>query len=165
MKIQDKNGKLDIVDFNELEAYKIASKIEQDGIAFYENLVNGVKDAGAKEKLKYLLSEEKKHLGFFQGCLSKVQEKIDDGFEEDDLLKYMDYGVFQPYEHMQQMKDIIDDLDKALDIGIIVEDRTVKFYQACKEAISAPQAKKELQNIIDEEERHKALLLKMLSKA
>lgn len=164
MKIQEKNDKLQIVDFNELEAYKIASKIEQDGIAFYKNLASGVKDEGAREKLTHLLGEEKKHLSFFQERLSKVEEKIEDGFEEDDLLKYMDYGIFQPYEHMNQMKNIIDDVDKALDIGIIVEDRTVKFYQACKEMISVKEAQQEIQNIINEEEKHKQLLLSMLSK-
>ena len=163
MKIEEREGKLTIVDFNELEAYKIAAKIEQDGISFYENLANGVKQDGAKEKLEHLLEEEKKHLKFFEWCLSKVEEKLEDGFEEDDLLKYMDYGVFQPYQHMNQMKDIIDDVDKALDIGIIVEDRTVKFYQACKDKITSQEAKKEIQNIIDEEEKHKELLLGMLS--
>ncbi|MFC1709033.1 ferritin family protein [Candidatus Omnitrophota bacterium] len=165
MRIEEKEGKLQIVDFNELEAYKIASKIEQDGISFYQNLVNGVKDESARGKLKYLLEEEKKHLNFFQGCLSKAEEKIEDGFEEDDLLKYMDYGIFQPYEHMNQMKDIIDDVAKALDIGIIVEDRTVKFYQACKDKLTSKEARQEIQNIISEEQRHKELLLGMLSEA
>jgi len=165
MKIQDEQGKLQIVDFNELEAYKIASKIEKDGISFYRNLVNGIKDKGAREKIQYLLSEEKKHLSFFEDCLSKAGEDTEDGFEDDDLLSYMDYGIFQPYKHINQMKDIIDDVDKALDIGIIVEDRTVKFYQACKDKVTAKAAQKELQNIIDEEEGHKELLLNMLSKA
>jgi rubrerythrin len=164
MKIQDKNGKLQIVDFNELEAYKIASKIEQDGIIFYENLIDGVKDQAAKNKLQYLLVEERKHLSFFQDCLSKVGADKEDGFEDDDLLNYMDYGIFQPYEHMSQMKDIIDDVDEALDIGIIVEDRTAKFYQVCKDKVSSQKTKQELGNIIKEEERHKELLLDMLSK-
>lgn len=165
MKIQEKNGQLQIVDFNELDAYKIASKIEKDGISFYQNLVNGLKDKGAKEKIQYLLREEKQHLSFFEGCLSKVGENTEDGFEDDDLLSYMDYGIFQPYEHMSQMKDIIDDVDKALDIGIIVEDRTVKFYQACKDKVASKPTQKELQNIINEEEKHKELLLNMLSKS
>jgi rubrerythrin len=165
MKIEERNNKLQIVDFNEMEAYKIASKIERDGISFYENLVNGIKDKGAKEKILYLLGEEKKHLSFFEACLSKTGEDREDGFEDDDLLSYMDYGIFQPYEHMNQMKDVIDDVDKALDIGIIVEDRTVKFYQACKDKVTSKDTKKELQNIINEEEKHKELLLSMLSKA
>lgn len=165
MKIQEKNGKLDVVDFNELDAYKIASKIEQDGIAFYKNLANGVKDDAAKKRLEFLLSEEKRHLSFFQDCLSKVEEKAEDGFEDDNLLSFMDYGIFQPYEHMSQMKDVIDDVDKALDIGIIVEDRTVKFYQACKDKLISQDAKQELENIINEEQKHKELLLSMLNKA
>jgi rubrerythrin len=163
MRIEEKNGKLQIVDFNELEAYKIASKIERDGIDFYGNLADGIKNKDAKDKIKFLIAEEKKHLSFFEGRLSDANQDVEDDFEEDDLLKYMDYGIFQPYQNMKEMKDIIDDVDKALDIGIIVEDRTVKFYQVCKDKIQSQETKREIQNIIDEENKHKTMLLGMLS--
>ncbi len=42
MKIEEREGKLVIVDFNELEAYKVASKIEKDGIRFYDNLIQKI---------------------------------------------------------------------------------------------------------------------------
>ncbi len=158
MRIEEKDGKLIIVDFNELEAYKVASTIEKDGIRFYENLIRKITDESVKESLAFLLEEENKHLAFFQKHLSRIGQTREDGFEEDDLLNYMEYGIFEPYQSMSAMRDIIDDVTKAIDLGIIVEDRTVKFYQACKAHVLSKTTKEELQHIIDEENRHKKLL-------
>jgi len=158
MKISEKKGTLTIVDFNELDACKIASKIERDGITFYQNLIEKVADTGARERLCFLLGEEKKHLAFFEEWLNQAAQTREDNFEEDDLLSYMDYGIFQPYQRMGEMKDLIDDVAKALDLGVIIEDRTVKFYEACKEKVSSKKTKKQLGDIIAEEEKHKALL-------
>ena len=158
MRIEEKDGKLVIVDFNELEAYKVASKIEKDGIRFYGSLIRKITDESVKESLAFLLEEENKHLALFQKHLSRIGQTIEDGFEEDDLLNYMEYGIFQPYQSMSAMTEIIDDVTKAIDLGIIVEDRTVSFYQACKAHVLSKTAKEELQYIIDEENRHKKLL-------
>lgn len=162
MKIQEKDGKLTIVDFNELEAYKVASKIEKDGIRFYSNLIQKIADASVKESLAFLLGEENKHLALFQKHLSRVSQTTEDGFEEDDLLNYMEYGIFQPYQEMGAVMDVIDDVVKAIDLGIIVEDRTVKFYEACKAHVASKATQEELQHIIDEEKKHKKLLESML---
>ncbi len=158
MKIEEKNGGLAIVDFNELEAYKIASKIESDGISFYTNLSAGIKNKKIQEIVNSLIQEEREHLKFFQEQLSIKNQSIDDGFEDDDLLRFMDYGIFKPYQEMKQMKDLIYDTQKALDLGIIVEDKSIKFYQACQRSVNSPDTKKELSNIIKEEEKHKAKL-------
>jgi rubrerythrin len=162
MKIKQSNGKLNIVDFNEFEAYKVACKIEEDGISFYKNLCSSIKNKLVKEKLEYLLQEEKKHLKFFDGRLSEIGSE--DGFEEDDLLKYIDYGIFQPYQDMKEMKDLVEDVVRALDLGILMEDKSIKFYQACRDKVSSSKAKAELENIIDEENRHRVLLEEMLDK-
>lgn len=36
MKVEEKNNKLVITDFNEIDAYKIAYKVEKDGLDFYK---------------------------------------------------------------------------------------------------------------------------------
>lgn len=162
MKIEEKNGKLNIIDFNEIEAYKIACKIEEDGISFYQNVLSGMENKSVKEKLEFLLGEEREHLKFFEECLSAQNQRYEDGFEEDNLLKYMDYGIFQPYQDRKGMKDVVDDIEKALDLGILIEDKTIKFYQACRDKVSSLKAKQELQDIIKEESHHRAVLEDML---
>ncbi len=162
MKIEEREGNFTIVDFNELEVYKIASKIEKDGLLFYEKLYNEVEDKEVKKRLKFLLCEEEEHLKFFEGCLNNAREKMEDGFENDDLLNYMDYGIFQPYQSIENMGEKINDVKKALRLGIIVEEKSIKFYQACQENISSVETREELQNIIEEEKRHKDLLQNIL---
>lgn len=163
MKIQEKNGGLVIVDFNELEAYKIASKIESDGISFYTNLSSGIKNKKIQETVNSLIQEEREHLKFFQEKLSVKNQSVEDGFEDDDLLAYMDYGIFKPYQDVKQMKDLIYDTQKALNLGIMVEDKSIKFYQACQRSVDSADTKKELGNIIKEEEKHKANLEGLLN--
>ena len=75
----------------------------------------------------------------------------------------MDYGIFEPYQSIRDLGDKLDEVKKALKLGVIVEEKSIKFYQACRDNVSSPETKKELQGIIEEEERHKALFEEMLS--
>lgn len=164
MKIEEKNGEFLITDFNEIEAYKIARKIEEDGIGFYEGILASEKDEGVSGELRFLIQEEKEHLKFFEWCLFEARQKIEDGFEEDDVLNYMNYGIFEPYRHIAGLADKIDDEKKALRLGIAIEEKSIKFYKACRAEVSSPDAKKELSNIIEEEKRHKTRFEDMLSR-
>ncbi len=65
---------------------------------------------------------------------------------------------------MKEIKDLVDDLEKVLDLGVLIEDKSIKFYQACRDKVSSAKAKSELKNIIDEENRHRVLLEEMLDK-
>lgn len=147
MRIEEKEGNLVITDFNELEAYKIACKIEADGIDFYKS----------KEVFNFLLAEEQKHLKLFNELLFKLKEGREDSFEGDDLLSTIDYGIFMPVKKINSPRE-------ALQLGIIIEDRSIKFYEFCKDRVSSNTAKKEISNIISEEHKHKELLEEMLKK-
>ena len=162
MKIEEKDDRLVITDFDELEAYKIACKIEKDGIEFYKSLSENTKDKSIEEKLRFLLGEEEKHLKFFSQCLDELRQKKGDGFEEDDLLNYMDYGVFQPFANAKEkVIEKLDDVKKAIHLGILIEDGSIKFYEACKDK-AHPEVKGELENIIEEENKHRSLLEKIM---
>ena len=129
MKIEEKGADLVITDFSELETYKIAIKIEKDGISFYENLIKDEKHINAKQELEFLLQDEKKHLKTFEKHLYELREKENDNFETDDLLDYMDYGIFHPYQDIKDLSEILNDEKKALRLGIALEDKSIKFYK------------------------------------
>ena len=76
----------------------------------------------------------------------------------------MDYGIFQPYQSMNELPDKIEDINRALRLGIVVEEKSVKFYQSCMDNLSASVTKQEVGNIIEEEKRHKILLESLLAK-
>lgn len=158
MKVSEEQGKLIISDFNELEAYKIAVKIEEDGIRLYKKLLEKSIFNKAKEVLSFLLNEEKKHLKFFEGCIAALRQTKEDSFEEDNLLKDIDYGIFSPYDGLKDLEKKIDVARKALKLGLIIEENSIKFYALCSEEVNNSQAKKEIAAIIDEERKHKVLI-------
>jgi len=100
MKIEDKEGKLVVVDFDEFEAYRIAVKVEYDGIRFYDVFALSVDDPELKRVVGVLLAEERKHLAFFEGCIDRLRREKDDLSEDDSLLNSMDFGIFEPYQSM-----------------------------------------------------------------
>ena len=80
------------------------------------------------------------------------------------MFNYLDYGVFKPYQDLNNMADKISDVKSTLRLGIIIEDKSIKFYQACSQKVASGETKIGLQDIIKEEARHKILLEDLLSK-
>jgi len=158
MRIEEKDGNLAIVDFDEVEAYKIARKIEKDGIEFYRRLLAKTTQAKAKDALKFLLEEEKGHLEFFEDRLQELEQKAGELTEDDDLLGSLDYGIFWPYQNIEELENIVDDPRKALKLGLVIEDKSLKFYQSCQGKVTSPEVREEIANIIREESRHKKIL-------
>jgi rubrerythrin len=163
MKIEEKDGSFIITDFNESEAYKIASKIEEDGISFYSQVLAQTQNPQVKEKVQYLLEEEKKHLKFFQKRLYEISESKCDANDEDNLLSYMEYEVFKPFREAKDLPESIKDAKTALNIGIIAENSSINFYLALKEQVSSFETKEELAQIIEEEKRHREIFERLLS--
>lgn len=164
MKIEEKDGEFIITDFSELESYKIACKIEKDGVDFYQRLLDNEKKEEAKKALQFLIKEEKEHLKLFERRLFEIREKVEDQFEEDDLLSYMSYCVFQPFQEIGNLADKIADVKKVLRLGIAIEEHSIKFYKACRDRVSSIATKKELGYIIEEEKRHKLWCEDMLGR-
>ena len=164
MKIEEREGQFVIVDFNEREAYAIACKVEKDGIWFYGQLLEVIADTETKMIIEHLINDERKHLAFFAERLAHLQTEEEEGFEEDNLLKDIDFGMFQPYQNMENIGEIVDDLKKALRLGITVENKSIQFYETCKEQVSDAGTQEELEHIVKEEAKHKATLEHILDK-
>lgn len=163
MRIEEKDGDLVIVDFNELEAFKIASKIERDGVDFYEKLAERAAGGRVRDTLNLLAGQERDHLEFFNGELCRLRENQQDDFEEDDLLGSIDYGIFQPYRSIEELEKALDAPRKVLRMGISIEEKSVRFYELCMRHISSSEAQNGVAGIVEEEREHKRLLEDMLA--
>ena len=163
MKIEEKNHELIITDFDELEAYKLAYKIEKDGLAFYKKLAQKIEDPKIKEVLDFLIEQENDHLKFFQDCLFELRKTQEDQGEDNDLLEAIDLGIFQPYESMQDLEKVLTQANKALRLGMIVEEKSIKFYKSCQQQVSSQRAKEGISKIIDQEHKHKDLIENLLT--
>ena len=163
MKIEEKEGHLIITNFNELEAYEIACRIEKDGRSFYEELLKKTLNQPLKETLEFLIKDEENHLKFFEAQIVRLRTQQDKDQEENDLLNSLDYGVFSLYQSAEQIEAIINNPRKVLSLGLAVEKKSIDFYEKCKEKVFSLNTKVELQRIIDEEKKHRALFEKMLA--
>ena len=149
----DKSGKLTISDFSSIQAYKIAVKMESDGIDFYRDLLRQVRDVETQHEIEFLIEQEKSHLEIFQGLLNRVKQAQDDAFEEDDIVEYIKSRIFdvsQEKEKAQKMEHRHTALEEALDM----ERRSIVFYDGCLAQAKESQAKEAFKKIIEEEKKH-----------
>ena len=83
MKVQKgKDGRVLVTDFSPAQALKIAIKMEQDGMAFYKDLLDQVKDEEARREIGFLIAQEQEHLDTFAGLLKAQNEKADEVFRK-----------------------------------------------------------------------------------
>jgi len=149
----DKAGKIALSDFSAVQAYKIAIKMEEDGIAFYKDLAANIKDKEAKREIGFLIEEEEKHLATFLGLLAGEKEIRGDAFEEDDIVNYMNAHVFDTSLEAEELPRM-EHRHTALEEALHMERRSIVFYDECLAAAKDPQSKKAFKNIIEEERKH-----------
>ncbi len=166
MKIEEKGGRLKVVDFDRAEAYMIAEKIEKDGIRFYEYLADKEKNEQTKEIFRFLIEQERDHLRLFETRLVEEKSKSETEvcYEENDLFSSFDYQIFKPYEEQEHLENIVNSPRKALKLAIIMEERSIDFYAAVRERVEDPAAGEELTRIIDEEKKHMETFRRMLGR-
>ena len=82
------DGRIELGDFNALQAYKIARKLEKDGMVFYQKLLSHLPDEAINSAVKYLLESEKEHLEFFESKITQEEEKQEGDFEDEDIVDY-----------------------------------------------------------------------------
>jgi rubrerythrin len=164
MKIDYNKGRIEITDFDSLEAYKIARKMEKDGIAFYQKLQSGNLSPEVSRAVGFLLQEEKKHLKLFEDKIFEIRKDAEDGFEEEAIADYLDSKVFAPFDSLDNLDKYLTDKNKALKLGISIEKNSISFYQACLANVQGAQTKRELELLIKEENSHLAILENLLNK-
>lgn len=151
-------GEVLLSDFNALQAYKIARKLEKDGIDFYSKVLETSGDKELNSAIKYLIESEKDHLSFFQARISQLQAEAVDGFEEEDVTDFIDSSIFRPEELAQRESIDFAEPESALNYGVIVETKSVSFYSAMLENVTDEAAREAVQAIIAEEKKHLATL-------
>jgi rubrerythrin len=149
MKIRDTGTGIQLYDFTAPEAYRIACKIEHEGIRFYQLLIDKAADAGVKELVTRLRDAEAEHLKIFEQLLAGAGGKPGQ-WEDDDLLDSVDDAIFSITENQVTAADF----GQALQLGIIIEKRSLAFYLEVEKHTAGSEGKHALRQVIDEERRH-----------
>ena len=150
MKIDYKGDEIIISDFKPLEAYKIARRLEAEGINFYSIFLSSVDDVDAEKAVYSLLTEERKHLKFFNQKVEDLSGPLD----ENSIVDEIDTRIFAPFGESVDLASVIKDGNKAIELGILFEKRSISFFKACLDKTSDAPAKKAFEDIVKEEEKH-----------
>jgi len=162
MKVSYKEGKISITGFNPVEAYKISCKIEKQGIEFYAKLLKKNFDAATNEIMKFLLFEEEAHLKLFEEKLLEAKQTLEDGFEEDSVFDYVDAKIFYPFDAIAELDKALKNREKAIRLGIKIENNSIAFYEACLLGAKEKDTKDDLKWLISQENQHLSKLQELL---
>jgi len=154
MKVALDGDEIKLYDFSALQAYKIGKHLEEQGIQFYENMLHNATDDGLKEGLRFLLAEEKAHLTFFIQNIEELTKTSEDGFEGDDIAAYMDSNVFTLFADNEEIQRIVQDREKAINFGKIIEKRSISFYEGCVENTNDQKVKSAFEGLVEAERQH-----------
>ena len=147
------DGTVRIGGFNAIQAYRIARKMENDGIAFYENVRGTTRDERIKTAVTVLIDSEKKHRSFFEDALEKSNARSDNGFEEDDIVDYVSSNVFENADK-KEARTVLDDARSVVALGAEFEKKAIAFYSALLQHTDDAESQKALRVIINEERQH-----------
>ena len=149
MKVKDTGSGIQIYDFTAAEAYAIACTLEREGIRFYQLLMEKTADPQARQIVNYLLNSETEHLRIFEKLLENEEDE-DSEDDEDDLIGSVDNGVFAVPDSEVHAADF----ERALELGIIVEKRSLAFYLEVAKHTASREGKDALRKVIEEERQH-----------
>ena len=154
MKVDFSTDEVKISDFDELEAYRIARKLERDGVYFYTRMREEMLQPEIRDVVDMLISDEKKHLSLFEEkveALCREQKVLD---EDETLADIVDSHVMDTLKDPEQVANILCDPQEALRLGISTEKRSISFYKNLLQSTGDESGRDALAKIIHEEEEH-----------
>jgi rubrerythrin len=155
--VEVKIGKDHIVisDFDELEVWKIAMKVEIDGEKYYKSVIGKSSDPRVIRTFKRLAEDERQHYEKFKG-LFEVELRsrgIDPAStdSEEGIFTYMDSGIFSKDAEAKSVKDAVLNAQ-------IVELRSMLFYKEILKNTKNEGSGQALSEIIEQEQMHLNIL-------
>ena len=141
--------------FTLAEIYDLGIRIEKNGEKFYREALKQAWSTPIAGMLKMLAEEEVKHVDFFEKRMDALKQK-----RENPLLDEMGASMLKDILGNQtfSLKDTdvstIKDVNELIAIAIEFEKDTILFYEMVGSFMTDDEARRELQEIIEEEERH-----------
>ena len=149
--------------FNAYEALRIATEMEQDGLAFYEALAGAAKNEKVRKLSERLAEEEKDHIRRFQEMIDA--ERLDNAWSLDELQLLDDYlnatvkrGVFPGKAAAAKIGECVANLSEALLLAIHMENMAVEYYSKLHDTCTYDTGKKAFAQLVKEEKKHAASL-------
>ncbi|MBU0686254.1 MAG: ferritin family protein [Candidatus Margulisbacteria bacterium] len=165
MKIFNEGENIVIGDFDEIEALRVAVKLENDGMKFYLKSSELAPDEETKQMFKNLVKEEAKHIQRFEkraeeiGKAKNIEVDLSRGGEEE-FFDFIDPGVFGDTLNIEKVIAGVNNCLDALTIGEQSEVNAINFYKAILKHNDSEAGKAVIKDIIKEEQKHLKTLIK-----
>ena len=160
MEFVERDGKMVLMDFDPSEALMLAMYVEAEGARFYRELSRRTKQKHIVNELQFLLKEEESHSKTFKDLLVSMGGGVPEIPDEDVVASLT--GVFGPIRKLRT-EDILCDNAEALRLGATVKKRMISFFQSLLEQTNNSEARRVLEDIIKQEERHLGKLKLLLA--
>ena len=152
-------------DFNAEEIFKLAIRIEENGIRFYQKAASLQSDVSKREMLERLAKMEAHHKKTFESMSKtlsegeKAQTLFDPKGESSQYLAVMadrhgGEGSPSAADALTGKESMIDIIDIAIDL----EKESILFYIGLKDLVPPQYGREEIDHIISEERKHIVLL-------
>jgi rubrerythrin len=141
--------------FTLAEVYNLAIGIEKNGEKFYRDALKQAWSAPIADMLTLLAEEEVKHVDFFVKRMDAVKQKRENPFLDEmgtSVLK--DILGNQTFSLKETDVSKIRSVDELVALAIEFEKDTILFYEMIGSFITDEKVRRQLEEIIEEEERH-----------
>jgi rubrerythrin len=154
MKVDFSGDEIRIYDFDELEAYRIARKLEEDGIYYYSRMKEEMLKPEIRNVIEMLLKDERTHLDLFERRIEELATKHDVVDEGETLADIVDSRVMDVLGDSKQVADILCNPQEAIRLGISVEKRSIAFYGQILQSTQDKTGKATIKGLIEQEKEH-----------
>ena len=141
--------------FTLAEIYDLGIRIEKNGEKFYRDAMKEAWSAPIADMLKRLAEEEVQHVDFFVKRMDALKQK-----RENPLMDEMSASMLkdilgnQTFSLKETDVSTIRSVDELVALAIEFEKDTILFYEMVGSFMPEEEARRELKEIIEEEERH-----------
>ena len=150
--------------FDDLEAVKIATAMERNGLDFYVRATARTRDPNVKKMFLRLGDEERNHITLFEDLQKKLQAAPPrpGAADDDETAAYVQHLVeshvfSETGTPARLLAEAADDI-AALAVGIRAERDALLFYQEMLQFTDSQAARAAFEQIIAEERKHLAAL-------
>ena len=152
-------GTLEFSEFNPAEAYHVAVRLEERGLAFYERLQSQLLDPLLESVVGQLVLAEKSHLAFFE---ARLRLERDMEGPSADLSGLLALPVFAEEVDVEALFEGDFEPARAVRAAMAFEEDSIRFYEALLAETNKPGNRRAIEDVIREEKKHLASLAELL---
>lgn len=148
--------------FTVADIREIAVQIEKNGESVYRQAAESVKNTAVSEIFRWMADEEKHHAAFFS-TIESAEPLSDEQLELEKMGRQLlqEMVADQTFSLEKELLLETADFEEAVSQAQLLEQDTIMFYEFLLNLVSDEAARRQLEQVIEEEKRHIRQLAEM----